>query len=118
MSETIKGLLEQRAILNAKLAQLCATNARWDGYPAAYRDLVAEMTRLDTVIERISAGASKADAELISLAALANVEAVLMAGENAQREAEGLSPAWRYGTGMMPAANALSDELLKRGYKL
>lgn len=58
------------------------------------------------------------DAELIALAALANVEAVVMAGENAQRANQGHSPAYREGTGYMPAATALCEELQKRGYRV
>ena len=58
------------------------------------------------------------EAELIALAALANVEAVIMAGDNAQRACEGYSPAWREGTGFMPATTALVEELQKRGYKI
>lgn len=54
------------------------------------------------------------DAELIALSALANVEAVLMAGDNACRALDGHAPAWRDGCGMMPAGTALSDELYRR----
>lgn len=58
------------------------------------------------------------DAELIALAALANVEAVQMAGDNALRALNGESPAWRDGCGYMPAATALRDELHRRGIKV
>jgi len=58
------------------------------------------------------------DAELLALAALAGVEAVLMAGDNAHRALNNESPAWRTGCGYMPAGDALRDELYKRGYKL
>ena len=54
------------------------------------------------------------DAELIALAALVNVEAVLMAADNAQQALEGLSPRWREGTGVMPYTAALIDELYRR----
>lgn len=57
------------------------------------------------------------DAELIATAALANVEAVIMAGDNAQSAIEGLSPMWREGTGCMPYGTALIDELYRRARK-
>ncbi len=58
------------------------------------------------------------DTELIALAALANVEAVLMDGDNAQRLICNESPAWRDGCGLMPAGEALREELFKRGHKV
>ncbi len=58
------------------------------------------------------------DAELIALAALVNVEAVLMAGDNAQRVQNGESPVWREGWGFMPATLALQQELYRRGHKV
>jgi len=54
------------------------------------------------------------DVELIATAALANVEAVVMAGDNAQRAMEGLSPMWQEGTGVMPYTASLIDELYRR----
>ena len=54
------------------------------------------------------------DAELIATAALANVEAVLMAGDNAQRAAHGYSPAWTEGVGMMEYGEKLREELYRR----
>lgn len=59
-----------------------------------------------------------ATAELLGLAALANVEAVLMSGDNAARAHRGEHPAWTDGTGMMPASEALREELFKRGHKV
>lgn len=58
------------------------------------------------------------DAEVIALAALANVEAVLMAGDNAARALNGEFPAWREGAGLMPASEALRMELYRRGHKV
>ena len=58
------------------------------------------------------------DAELLALSALANIEAVLMAGENAQRTNQGYSPAYTDGTGMLRAGEELRVELFKRGYKV
>ena len=54
------------------------------------------------------------DAELIALAALAKVEAVLMAGDNREAEMNGWLPPWRTGTGMMNHSMALMDELARR----
>ncbi len=54
-------------------------------------------------------------AELIALAALANLEAVQMQGENDLRMQHGISPAWTPGCGYLSAGTALSDELYKRG---
>ncbi len=54
------------------------------------------------------------DAELLATAALANVEAVLMAGDNAQRAIEGYGPAWREGTGIMEYGEKLREELYRR----
>lgn len=54
------------------------------------------------------------DAELIATAALANVEAVLMAGDNAERALEGHLPMWRTGTGMMEHGARLDLELYQR----
>lgn len=58
------------------------------------------------------------DAELIALAALAHNEAIIMAGDNRQREIEGYGPAWASGCGYLPATTALFDEMVKRGYKI
>jgi hypothetical protein len=58
------------------------------------------------------------DAELIALAALARVEAVLMEGDNKAREDQGLSPAWSSGCGFMPATSELQQRLYERGYKV
>ena len=58
------------------------------------------------------------DAELLALAALANVEAVLMQGDNQQRAINGESPAWREGCGFMPATSELQQALYNRGYKV
>jgi hypothetical protein len=55
------------------------------------------------------------EAELIALSALANIEAVIMDGENKAREMNGYSPAWSAGCGYMEAGTALRDELHKRG---
>ena len=55
------------------------------------------------------------DAEMITLAALANCEAVQMSGDNQLRLVQGYSPAWCSGCGMLPASQALYDELQKRG---
>lgn len=55
------------------------------------------------------------DAELVALAAMAQVEAVIMAGDNAERVSQGLWPTWRTGCGYMPAATKLYDELCSRG---
>jgi len=55
------------------------------------------------------------DAELVALAALANVEAVLMAGDNAERALQGSLPMWRTGTGFMPATEQLREKLFRRG---
>lgn len=56
------------------------------------------------------------DAELIALAAMANVEAVQMAGDNVVAVAQGGSPWWQsQGTGIMPAGEALRVELGRRG---
>lgn len=55
------------------------------------------------------------DAELIALAAMANIEAVLMDGENKDRQRNGYSSAWSNGCGCLPAGSALYDELMKRG---
>lgn len=54
------------------------------------------------------------DAELIALAALVQVEAMVMAGDNEQSRNEGYSPAWRSGTGLMPHTAELEDELERR----
>jgi len=58
------------------------------------------------------------DAELLALAAMTNVEAVVMAGDNAARASRGEAPAWTTGCGFMAAGTALYDELYKRGYNL
>jgi hypothetical protein len=55
------------------------------------------------------------DAELVALAAMANVEAVLMAGDNASRAMNGYGPMWADGHGFMSAGTALFDELRRRG---
>lgn len=55
------------------------------------------------------------DTELLALAALAQVESVLMAGDNAERAAREEMPAWREGCGFMPAGAKLREELAKRG---
>jgi hypothetical protein len=54
------------------------------------------------------------DAELIALAALANAETVLMAGDNQQREKDGYAPAWRDGCGFMHFTTLLYDEMWRR----
>ena len=56
------------------------------------------------------------DAELIATAALANIEAVIMAGDNAQRANEGLGPMWREGTGCMEFGTKLINELWRRKF--
>lgn len=63
-------------------------------------------------------GPTMSDAELIGLAALANVEAQLMAGDNASRMANEGVPRWSTGTGLMTASELLSNELWNRGLKL
>lgn len=55
-----------------------------------------------------------ADAELIALAALANCEAVLMAGENQMRAHQGYAPAYRDGTGFGEWGEKLRDEMHRR----
>lgn len=54
------------------------------------------------------------DAELIALAALANIEAVIMDGENQERALNNQVPAWRPGTGYLPAGTSLWTELKRR----
>jgi hypothetical protein len=54
------------------------------------------------------------DAELIATAALANVEAVLMAGDNAIRALNGEYPMWSTGTGIMEYGEKLREELYRR----
>lgn len=58
------------------------------------------------------------DAELIALAALANVEAVQMAGANAFAALCNEVPTYREGCGLMPATLALQQELRRRGIKV
>ena len=55
------------------------------------------------------------DAELVALAGMAQVEAVIMAGDNAECALQGRLPIWRDGCGYMPAATRLYDELYNRG---
>lgn len=55
------------------------------------------------------------DAELVALAAMAQVEAVIMAGDNVEYTSQGRLPIWRDGYGYMPAATKLYDELYNRG---
>jgi hypothetical protein len=55
------------------------------------------------------------DTELIALAALANVEAVIMAGDNASRARNNEHPMWFEGAGTMQATSKLLDELYRRG---
>lgn len=59
-------------------------------------------------------GGAHDDAELIALAALVNVEAVLMAGDNAARAINGYSPAWTDGCGLMQYGAVLEEELRRR----
>lgn len=54
------------------------------------------------------------DAELIALAALAQIEAVQMDGENQMRALGGELPAWTPARGKLPAGEALQEELYKR----
>lgn len=54
------------------------------------------------------------DAELIALAALANVEAVLMQGDNDARKLNGYAPAWTDGCGMMQYGMMVEEELYRR----
>ena len=54
------------------------------------------------------------DVELVALAAIANVEAVIMAGDNEQRKMQGYTAAWQSGCGLMTAGMRLYDELQKR----
>jgi hypothetical protein len=58
------------------------------------------------------------DAELLALAALVQVEAVLMAGDNAERAMNGHLPRWADGHGVMPATDALKQELYRRKVSL
>lgn len=58
------------------------------------------------------------DADLIALAAAAQIEAVIMAGDNQVRALNQEYPMWASGHGMMPAGVALFDELTKRGHKI
>lgn len=58
------------------------------------------------------------DAELIALSSLAQVEAVLMAGDNIACVANSKLPNWRVnalGLPLMPASGKLREELIKRG---
>jgi len=55
------------------------------------------------------------DAELLALAALAQVEAVIMAGDNAARAFRQEPPEWSSGCGLMPAGTRLWTELVLRG---
>lgn len=55
------------------------------------------------------------DSELVALAAIANAEAVMMAGDNQIQKMRGESPHFAAGYGMMPAGSALYDELIRRG---
>lgn len=54
------------------------------------------------------------DAELIATAALANAEAVSMAGENQMRAHQGYAPAYRDGTGFGEWGEKLRDEMHRR----
>ena len=54
------------------------------------------------------------DAELIALAALAQIEAVQMDGDNQLRSLNGEHPMWTSETGKLPAGEALQEELYKR----
>lgn len=54
------------------------------------------------------------DAELIALAALANVEAVLMAGDNANRAGLGMPTMWSSGCGYMEFGTKLAEEIYRR----
>lgn len=54
------------------------------------------------------------DAELIATAALANIEAVLMAGDNFARQQTTGYPMWSSGTGMMEYGEKLREELYRR----
>jgi hypothetical protein len=54
------------------------------------------------------------DSELIAIAALANIEAVLMAADNAEWIEQGRIPPRRTGTGLMPAGTALLAEMKRR----
>ncbi len=58
---------------------------------------------------------SLTDAEIVALAAISQNEAVLMAGDNAQRAINGYSPAWTDGCGYMEATERLRIELARRG---
>ncbi len=63
----------------------------------------------------MSDAAPLTDAELIALAAMANIEAVLMAGDNQRFALFGNGSQWASGCGFMPAGTALYDELQRRG---
>lgn len=54
------------------------------------------------------------DVELIALSALANVEAVLMSGDNAACAYRNEPPAWREGCGFMQYGTELAEELYRR----
>jgi len=55
------------------------------------------------------------DVELIALAAVANLEAVQMQGDNDAARLRGDYPQWSSGSGYMSAGTALYEELAKRG---
>lgn len=54
------------------------------------------------------------DVELMALAAMAQIEAVIMQGDNDLRKLNNEIPEWSNGHGYMPAGFALNDELIKR----
>lgn len=55
------------------------------------------------------------DAELLALAALVQVDAVTMAGDNAARALNQEYPMWSHGTGFPEATLKLQEELYRRG---
>jgi hypothetical protein len=90
-----------------------------DGVPEDVPPCDGEPPKVDAPIptpkKTVTPASKMSDAELIALAALTNVEAVLMAGDNASRALNGYGPMWATGHGTMPAGTALENELYRRG---
>ena len=70
---------------------------------------VAELERENAALREI-----KMDTELFAMAALANCEAVIMAGENQMRAHQGYAPAYVDGTGFGEWGEKLRDEMHRR----
>ena len=70
----------------------------------------------ETVISNMLGTFQKiSDAELIALAALAKIEAVLMDGDNHAKILFGECPLWTVGGGYLEAGTELREELWRRG---